>query len=79
MSSLGLESGFLTSCQLQANSRGLKKPARASPVWVFLTFLSARCSLGPHACEGLCGKNTGGVLPEATTGDKQIKYQFVLH
>lgn len=36
-------------------------------------FLSTRCHPGPYTYEGLCGKNTGRLLSEASIGDKKIK------
>lgn len=36
-------------------------------------FLSTRCHPGPYTYKGLCGKNTGRLLSEASIGDKKIK------
>lgn len=54
--------------------RGL---GEVSCLWLFLTSVSARYSLGAYSCEeSFRGKNTGGLLSKASTGDKKTKLPF---
>lgn len=51
-----------------------EKAGKKSPIVNVSNFLSTRCHPGPYAYEGLCGKNTGRLLSEASIGgDKKIK------